>query len=127
LIDPPEDVTDRIGRSLLKKSEILVEDGYLSPDRCRALLAAISAYRDQHEPPLIERATPGYVLRYRVIDGEQIGRHLPEFEELYRQVQERATSFSGVAMVPLCDRLLGVNVNIVPPGGSTGTTTIATP
>jgi len=46
-------------RIRMKKREILVEDGYLSPDRCRALLAAISAYREQHEPPFIARATPG--------------------------------------------------------------------
>jgi hypothetical protein len=96
---------------------VQVLDNYLPPSRCAELLDAIREYRRDHTLPLIDRKERGRSLRYMVIDGERIHRHLPEFEELYADVNAVVNRLAGLALRPLANRGAGVNVNITPLGG----------
>jgi hypothetical protein len=96
---------------------VQVLDGYLPQSRCTELLDAIREYRRDHALPLIDRKERGRSLRYMVIDGDRIHRHLPEFEELYVDVNAVVNRLAGVALRPLANRGAAVNVNITPPGG----------
>ena len=96
---------------------VQVMDGYLPRSRCRELLATIREYRRDHALPLIDRQDRGRSLRYMVIDGERIHSHLPEFEELYADVNAVVNRLAALALRPLANRGASVNVNITPPGG----------
>src|SRR5260370_18191583 len=97
---------------------VQVLDGYLRLSRCTELLEAIREYRRDHLLPLIDRQERGRSLRYMVIDGDRIHRHLREFEELYADVNGVVNRLAGLALRPLTSRGAGVNVNITPPGGA---------
>src|SRR6266404_4392987 len=96
---------------------VQVLDGYLPTSRCAELRDAVCEYRRDHALPLIDRQERGRSLRYMVIDGERIHRDLPEFEELYADVNGVVDRLAGLALRPLGNRGAGVNVNITPPGG----------
>lgn len=94
-----------------------VIDDFLSPTQCDEILNAIRSYRERHEPPFIDRAERGRSLRYRVIDGNAVAQGLSELELLYQRTGELIGTWSGRALVPIADRVAGININITPPGG----------
>jgi hypothetical protein len=98
-------------------TSLRVVDDYLSPVQCAELLAAIEAYRVDHDPPLIERAVRGRSLRYRVIDGHEVANRLTALEPLYTRTAQVLGAWLGCPVHPIDDRVAGINVNITPPGG----------
>jgi hypothetical protein len=82
-------------------------------------LAHIGEYRQRNELTEIHRPMKGRPLRYFVITGDQITAALPEIRALYQdQIYTEMKALSGEDIVPLDNRQVGVNVNIMPPDGS---------
>jgi 2OG-Fe(II) oxygenase superfamily len=101
----------------MSRAALRVIDNFLTAAQCEEILATIGAYRQFHEPPLINRAERGRSLRYRVIDGNAVAHALSELELLYRRTGQLIGAWSGRAVTPIEDRVAGININITPPGG----------
>jgi hypothetical protein len=101
----------------VKSSALRIVDDYLSLAQCAEILAAIGAYRECHDPPLIDRAVRGRSLHYRVIDGDAIAAGLHELEPLYLRTAQLIGAWLGYELTPIADRVAGINVNLTPPGG----------
>ena len=97
--------------------DLCVVDNFLAPAECGELLAAISSYRERLELPLIDRAKRRRSLRYRVIDGNAIATDLTQLEALHQRVGQMIGGWAGEVLLPLDERVAGINVNITPPGG----------
>ena len=91
---------------------------YLSQERCSELLRSITLYRQKHADVQVSRDDGPRPLRYSVIDGLQIKEHLPEIIELYRRVNELVDSIAGLDLVPLENKRVGCNVNIMGSGNT---------
>jgi hypothetical protein len=94
----------------------LIED-FADRRTCADLVDAVNDYRERNHLPSVKRRTRGRDLYYEVIDGARIESALPTIGALLDQTDR--------AVAGLCSRLLvrlggqaGVNVNIIPPGGS---------
>ena len=94
----------------------VIED-FLTASRCEELLEVVAKYRVDHDLPLIVRRDQDRSLCYRVIDGEQIHRYLPQVEQLYLETAKVVRQVSGLDLAPLENRGASVNVNITPVGG----------
>jgi hypothetical protein len=95
-----------------------VFENFATPEECAALVSQISAYRREHELPVIERASGELPLRYAVIDGEQIAESLPEVLRVHEQTTRLVKKLWRGKVEPLVDRKVACNVNITEPGGS---------
>jgi hypothetical protein len=102
---------------MLRKGAVRVIENFLAPLQCEELLEEVGKYRLRHEPPLIVRREQERSLCYRVIDGEQIHRHLPQVEQLYLKTTKVVRQVSGLDLTPLGNRVASINVNITPVGG----------
>jgi hypothetical protein len=101
----------------MNRGALRVIDDFLTQIECDEILNAIHSYRERREPPLIDRAERGRSLRYRVIDGTAVAQGLSELELLYQRTGELISAWTGHALVPIADRVAGININITPPGG----------
>jgi hypothetical protein len=90
---------------MLDKGAVRVIENFLAPSQCEELLEAVVKYRLRHEPPLIVRRERDRSLCYRVIDGEQIHRHLPQVEQLYLKTAKVVRRVSGLDLTPLGNRV----------------------
>jgi hypothetical protein len=99
-------------------SGLQISQNFLSPAECRATIASIDEYRSRYEVPLIERPGRGRPLKYRVINGEEIQSRLPGIQKLYENVLPVARRETNQHVVPLSNRIAGVNINITPAGGA---------
>ena len=95
-----------------------ISQNFLSPAECHAIIASIDEYRSQYEVPLIERPGRGRPLKYRVINGEEIQSRLPAIQKLYESVLPVVRREINQNVVPLSNRIVRVNINITPAGGS---------
>lgn len=91
---------------------------FLSGQECENLLALIENYRKHYSVPEIYRNAGDRPLRYRVIDGECIKRHLPEVTEIFRNVSEFINQISSENFVPLNSEKVACNINIMNSGGT---------
>jgi hypothetical protein len=103
--------------AFLKKG-YLVQDHFLTAQQCKHFLDLITQFQQRQSLPVIHRGTQGRSLHYKVINGIQIERDLPEIAELYQGLSLFVRDLSGVDMVPLQNKQVGVNVNITPSGGA---------
>jgi hypothetical protein len=93
----------------------LIED-FITPAECDNLLKRISNFRNQHDLPEIYRPEKHRSLRYSVIDGDQIEKHLPEISTLYQgPVKQLVNQLTGEQYEQLENTRVGANVNIMPP------------
>jgi len=105
--------------SQLQSSGYQVNDGFLAPEDCGDLLAAVDRFRSTTDLLEIHREARGRALRYVVIDGNQIRNELPGIWDLYNgSVKDLISETAGEEMFPLDNVRAGVNVNIMPPGRS---------
>jgi hypothetical protein len=95
-----------------------ISQNFLSPAQCHAIIASIDEYRGQYEVPLIERPGRGRPLKYRVINGEEIQSRLPAVQKLYERVLPVVRRQTNQNVVPLSNRIVGININITPAGGA---------
>jgi hypothetical protein len=102
---------------MLGKGAVRVIEDFLTISRCEELLEVVAKYRVHHDLPLIVRREQDRSLCYRVIDGEQIHRYLPQAEQLYLETAKVVRQVSGLDLAPLENRGASVNVNITPVGG----------
>ena len=91
---------------------------FISAEQCQTVLAAVEQYRGEHEIPLIVREEPKRSLRYRVIDGDAIVKHLPVIQALYERTLPVMRKMMDEDVVPLHSHKVGLNVNLTPPGGA---------
>lgn len=101
----------------MNRGALRVIDDFMSPTQCAELLEEIRSYRVHHELPFIDRAERGRSLRYRVIDGNAIAQGMADLEVLYQRTGKLIGDWSGHPLVPIDDRVAGINVNVTPPGG----------
>src|SRR5215467_10065067 len=92
-------------------------DHYLKPGRCRELLASIHRFRETHPLPQIYRPMAERSLRYSVINGRQVAESFPQLRELSARIKALAEEKSGLSLNLMRDELVGININITPPGG----------
>lgn len=100
---------------------MLSGDGYVVvPDFAdtAALLDAVERYAAERDLPVVNRPHGDRPLRYQVIDGHHIARHLPALVALASRVRCTAEALAEGELVPLADTAAALNVNITPPGGS---------
>lgn len=102
----------------LRRQGYVVQADFFSPTQCQEALALIGAYRQNHTLPQVYRRVRGRSLRYSVIDGEQIEQHLPSIWQLYQEIGQLASHWSGVPLVPLPNKKVSVNINVVSSGGA---------
>jgi hypothetical protein len=102
-----------------KKKGYYLTENFLSGRDCARLLQLVAVYRKNHAVPEIYRQTGGErPLRYSVIDGECIKRHLPEVMELYREINATVNRLSDQPLVPLANEKVACNINIMTRGGT---------
>lgn len=92
---------------------------FLTAQECEYFLSLIEEYRLAHDVPQIRRSNgrSERSLNYRVIDGLNIKKYLPEIRQLYVEVNQTVNAIAGENLSPLKNEQVGVNVNITPPGG----------
>ncbi len=106
-------------RSFFESIGYQVIDDYLNASTCEELLEIIATYRKHHELPEIYRPMKGRSLRYYVIDGKQIKKHLSRIWRLYKDgVNPLVNQLTNKQFLPLENIRAGVNVNIMPPNRS---------
>jgi hypothetical protein len=93
-------------------------ESFLSSAECDAILASIDEYRSRYDVPLISRPDRKRPLLYSVINGEEIRARLLTIQALYEKVLPIVQRAASEDVVPLNTRMVGVNVNITPPGGA---------
>lgn len=91
---------------------------FLSERECEHFLTLIKNYRKHHPVPEIYRNVRGRPLRYKVIDGEQINRNLPEVAKLFKVVNKTVNSITNRELVPLDNEKVACNINIMTRGGT---------
>jgi hypothetical protein len=104
-------------REFLKQG-YLVQDYFFTAEQCTHFLDLITQFQQRQSLAVIHRAVLGRPLHYKVIDGIQIEQDLPEIQELYERLNLFVRDISGMEMVPLKNKQVGVNVNITPHGGT---------
>ena len=102
---------------MLGKGGVQVVENFLAPSRCDELLEQVEKYRAHRELPLIVRRETDRSLYYRVIDGDQVCRFLPQVIQLYSETTHFARQICGLDLAPLENRAASVNINITPVGG----------
>jgi hypothetical protein len=104
---------------ILESAGHLLIDDFIDQEECQTLLGRISDYRNHRGLLEINRPMKGRSLRYSVIDGEEIRANLPSIWELYRgAAKDLVNELSGTSLEPLLNTKAGVNVNVMPAGGS---------
>ncbi|ADV83612.1 2OG-Fe(II) oxygenase [Terriglobus saanensis] len=93
-------------------------EGFLSPEECNAFIISLEEYRKSYEIPLIYRPERKRSLKYRVINGEDIQKRLPTIQKLYESILPTVQGVTNQNIVPLKNRVVGVNINFTPPGGA---------
>ena len=101
-----------------RSTGLYLEDDHLTADDCKTLLGSIASYRRERGDVIVERDGGERPLRYSVIDGLQVKRHLPEIMNIYGQVNELVDHISGLGLVPLENERVGCNVNIMGTGNT---------
>lgn len=96
---------------------IWVLESFLDPPSCRTLLQSIQRFRRENELAEIYRPAQDRDLRYFVINGRQIAESFPELRPLYAHVQSLAEEKSGLKLQLMKNEMVGININITPPGG----------
>ena len=94
-----------------------VIDDFIDERTCAGVLDAVNGYRNDHRLPVVERRTRGRDLRYEVIDGTRIVAVLPRIDALLAETDRAVAERCCRRLVRLRGRA-GVNVNILPAGGS---------
>jgi hypothetical protein len=92
-------------------------DDFADRRTCAGLVDAVNDYRDHHPLPSVERRTRVRDLRYEVIDGSRIGSALPTIGALLARTDRAVAELCGRLVIRLGGRA-GVNVNVIPSGGS---------
>lgn len=101
----------------LKQGYLILENS-VSPEQCAHFLDLVAQFQQNQDLELIHRTVRGRPLHYKVINGQQIERDIPEIDQFYRQLTDFVRNISSDGMVPLKDKLVGVNVNVTPAGGT---------
>ncbi|MEK6222038.1 MAG: 2OG-Fe(II) oxygenase [Chloroflexota bacterium] len=103
-------------KSALERDGYQVIDDFISHDECKKILGLVNKYREQNEIPEIHRPVKGRSLRYFVINGEMIENDLPDIWGLYQnKVHQQINDLTQDDFALLENKLVGVNVNIMPP------------
>lgn len=103
---------------LLTTPGLAVLSGFLDPDECTTLLAAIDDYRQHHTLPVVSRPHSARPLRYQVIDGYRFPDAVPAADRLLARVQQQVEQTFGPPLVLIDDTRAACNVNVTPPGGA---------
>lgn len=112
--EPHKDAVDNY-----RKSGYVIVDDFLSQEECTQYLNAVAAFREKTQLKKIYRAMKNRPLNYRVIDGESIEKYFPEIHDLYHnRVNQFINGLSIESLTPLENKLVGVNINIMPAGNS---------
>ena len=98
-------------------SSIWVIDSFLDPESCRDILRSIQAFRETTKLPEIYRQVQERSLHYSVIHGLQIVEHFAEIQTMYDPIKRLAMEKSGLPLTLMKNAMVGVNINITPPGG----------
>jgi hypothetical protein len=105
--------------SALERDGYQVIDDFISHDECKKILGLVNKYREENEIPEIHRPVKGRPLRYFVINGEMIENDLLEIWQLYQnKVHQQINALTQDNFDLLENKMVGVNVNIMPPGKS---------
>jgi hypothetical protein len=102
---------------MFKQTGLEIREQFLSVAECEALMASIVEFGRAHPIPLVSRPQEKRSLHYKVIDGDRINEHLPVLITLYQRVNQLVNEVTGLKLVPLSNRRVGVNVNVTPAGG----------
>lgn len=93
-------------------------DNFISSPQCTAIIDSLGEYRNYYNVPLIFRPHGKRPLKYRVINGEDIQSRLPTIQNLYEDVLPVVRHAMNQDVVPLNNRIAGLNINITPVGGA---------
>nr|WP_255551454.1 2OG-Fe(II) oxygenase [Granulicella sp. dw_53] len=93
-------------------------ESVLSPEECNAIIVSLDEYGRSYDIPLIYRPERKRSLKYSVINGEDIQKRLPTIQKLYESILPTVQSVTNQNVVPLQNRIVGVNINFTPPGGA---------
>jgi hypothetical protein len=93
-------------------------ESFLSPEECDAIIASLDKYRNYYDIPLIYRPERKRSLKYSVINGEEIQKRLPAIQKFYESILPTVQSVTSQNVVPLNNRIVGVNINFTSPGGA---------
>ncbi|HET8842029.1 MAG TPA: hypothetical protein VFN35_11215, partial [Ktedonobacteraceae bacterium] len=112
-------VTEKPGlrRNFLKQG-YLIQENFVSPEQSTHFLDLVAQFQQNQSLDFIHRAVRGRPLHYKVINGQQIESDLPEIDLFYRQLTNFVRSISSDDTVPLKEKLVGVNINVTPAGGT---------
>lgn len=105
-------------RTRFLKQGYLLQENFISPEQSTHFLAMIAQFQQNQELELIHRAVRGRSLHYKVINGHQIESGIPEIDQFYQQLTDFVRSISSDDMVPLKEKLVGININVTPAGGT---------
>lgn len=100
------------------KQGYLIQENFVSPEQCTHFLDLVAQLQQNQDLELIHRAVRGHPLHYKVINGQQIESGIPEIDQFYRQLTDFVRRISSDDMTPLKDKLVGVNINVTPAGGT---------
>jgi hypothetical protein len=101
--------------STFVKSGFAVIDDFITPEECAEHLQSVAAFREHNELPEIHRPAKDRPLRYFVIDGGLIEKHFKKIHTLYLNgMNTLVNELSGFQLAPLENKLVGVNINIMP-------------
>lgn len=101
----------------LTRGYLILED-FVPPEQCTHFLELVVQFQQKQNLELIHRAVRGRPLHYKVINGQLIENGIPEIDQFYRQLTDFVRGISSDDMAPLRNKLVGVNVNVTPAGGT---------
>ncbi len=100
-------------KSNFQSSDYEIIDDFLNLEECEELLNLIFTYKKHHRVPEIYRPMKPKSLRYSVIDGEQIKKHLLKIWFLQNRVYELVRKITKTKLVLLSNTRASVNINIM--------------
>ena len=95
----------------------VLRHGWLSAADCDRYAESVRDLDRTHGLPLIERASSGRSLRYKVVDGRRIQDAISDIDALNERVQAELEKVCGMRLQPISDTVAARNVNVTPPGG----------
>jgi len=96
---------------------VRTQSHFIAPSECAAILNSVLSFKQSFPVPRVVRKCKERSLDYQVIDGHLIAKHFPEVTTLVNKVHKTVEEFSGVALSPLTNSRVAININITPPGG----------
>jgi hypothetical protein len=99
------------------KTGAVLRHGWLSSSDCDRYAESVRELDRNQGLPLVERATRGRSLRYKVVDGRRIADAINDIDALNERVQAELEKVCGMRLQPISDAVAARNVNVTPPGG----------